>query len=66
MSSDSSDGGGAGEAFDSVDGGVGQASDGPGVPVRDLILLRTLVSRPSASMLDTVFRCDMVDFARRR
>ena len=82
--SDRSDGGGAGEAPDSPDGagdggasdsadeGVGQASDGAGVlsvrDVEDLIFLTALVRRPSASMLNSGFRFDMVDepFARRR
>ena len=57
---------GDGEATDSADGGVGRASDGAGVPcvreVDDLvslrmrsgfIFLRTLVSKLSASMLDS-------------
>ena len=75
VTSDRSDGG-AEEPSDSPDGaddgGVGQASDGAGVPsVRDIegliIFLSPLVSRPWPQFLDSGFCFDMVDesFARR-
>ena len=73
VSSDT-DGGGAGDAPDSPDRagdgevsnsdkGVGRTPNDAGVPVRDLIiLLMTLGNfQPSASMLSSGFRFDMVD-----